>query len=66
MQRNKSTISWPIKGVPENGELIADSVVAFFATTVNGGKNRQKKYVLSQSVKMDYLFLGNELRWGIL
>ncbi len=43
MQRNKSTISRYINGVPENGELIADSVVAFFfATTVNGGKNRQK------------------------
>lgn len=44
MQRNKSTISRHIKGVPENGELIADSVVAFFATTVAGGKNRQKNF----------------------
>ena len=45
MQRNKSTISRYINGVPENGELIADSVVAFFfATTVNGGKNRQKNF----------------------
>lgn len=42
MQRNKSTISRYINGVPENGELIADSVVAFFlqqlSTVVKIGK----------------------------
>lgn len=37
-QRNKSTISRHIKGVLESGELAADSVVAFFATTATDGK----------------------------
>lgn len=33
-QRNKSTISRHIKNMLESGELQADSVVAFFATTI--------------------------------
>lgn len=37
-QRNKSTISRHIKNVLESGELQADSVVAFFATTAADGK----------------------------
>lgn len=37
-QRNKSTISRHIKNVLESGELAADSVVAFFATTAADGK----------------------------
>lgn len=36
-QRNKSTISRHIKNVLESGELQADSVVAFFATTTQHG-----------------------------
>ncbi|MDD2269332.1 MAG: RhuM family protein, partial [Eubacteriales bacterium] len=36
--RNKSTISRHIKNVLESGELQADSVVAFFATTATDGK----------------------------
>lgn len=36
--RNKSTISRHVKNVLESGELQADSVVAFFATTANDGK----------------------------
>ena len=38
-QRNKSTISRHIKNILECGELTADSVVAFFATTASDGKN---------------------------
>ena len=37
-QRNKSTISRHIKNIRECGELLADSVVAFFATTANDNK----------------------------
>ena len=37
-QRNKSTISRHIKGILDSGELVADSVVAFFATTAADGK----------------------------
>ena len=36
-QRNKSTISRHIKNVFEDGELQADMVVAFFATTTQHG-----------------------------
>lgn len=43
-QRNKSTISRHIKGVLESGELTADSVVAFFATTAADGKNYNVAY----------------------
>ena len=37
-QRNKSTISRHIKNILECGELAADSVVAFFATTATDNK----------------------------
>lgn len=43
-QRNKSTISRHIKGVLESGELEADSVVAFFATTASDGKQYNVAY----------------------
>ena len=43
-QRNKSTISRHIKGVLESGELDADSVVAFFATTAADGKQYNVAY----------------------
>ena len=36
-QRNKSTISRHIKNVFEEGELLQNSVVAFFATTASDG-----------------------------
>ena len=42
-QRNKSTISRHIKNVLEDGELDADSVVANFATTATGGRERKTK-----------------------
>lgn len=43
-QRNKSTISRHLKNILESGELQADSVVAFFATTANDGKKYQVAY----------------------
>lgn len=43
-QRNKSTISRHIKSIFESGELQADSVVAFFATTAADGKSYQVCY----------------------
>ena len=43
-QRNKSTISRHIRNVFEEGELEADSVVAYFATTALDGKNYQVGY----------------------
>ena len=43
-QRNKSTISRHIKSVLESGELDADSVVAFFATTAADGKKYNVAY----------------------
>lgn len=41
-QRNKSTISRHIKNVFEDGELQADEVVAFFATTTQHGAIKGK------------------------
>lgn len=43
-QRDKSTISRHIKNIFSEGELIADSVVAKFATTANDGKMYQVDY----------------------
>ena len=43
-QRNKSTISRHIKNIFESGELQLNSVVAYFATTANDGKNYQVAY----------------------
>lgn len=43
-QRNKSTISRHIKNVFEEGELLQDSVVAFYATTASDGKIYQVAY----------------------
>lgn len=42
--RNKSTISRHVRNVLESGELQADSVVAFFATTASDGKKYQVVY----------------------
>jgi hypothetical protein len=41
-QRNKSTISRHIKNVFEEGELNADSTVAFFATVQTEGGTRHR------------------------
>ena len=43
-QRNKSTISRHIKNILECGELCADSVVAFFATTAKDSKVYNVQY----------------------
>lgn len=43
-QRNKSTISRHIKNVLDQGELSADSVIAFFATTASDLKTYQVAY----------------------
>lgn len=43
-QRDKSTISRHIKNIFEDGELDENSVVAFFATTANDGKNYNVAY----------------------
>ena len=43
-QRNKSTISRHIKNILECGELTADSVVAFFATTARDSKVYKSRY----------------------
>ena len=43
-QRNKSTISRHIKNIFESGELQADSVVAYFATTASDKKTYQVAY----------------------
>lgn len=43
-QRNKSVISRHIKNVFEEGELVPDSVVANFATTVTDGKTYRVDY----------------------
>ena len=45
-QRNKSTISRHIKNVLEDGELLADSTIANFATVQNEG-NRNVERQLS-------------------
>ena len=42
-QRNKSTISRHIKNVYEEGELNADSTVAFFATVQTEGERMVKR-----------------------
>lgn len=42
-QRNKSTISRHIKNVFEEGELNADSTVAFFATVQKEGKRKVER-----------------------
>lgn len=42
--RDKSTISRHIKNIFEDGELVEDSVVAFFATTASDGKTYNVAY----------------------
>lgn len=54
-QRNKSTISRHIKNVFEEGELQADSVVAFFATTATDNKKYQMAfYNLDMIISIGY------------
>ena len=54
-QRNKSTISRHIKNVFEEGELQADSVVAFFATTATDNKKYQVAfYNLDMIISIGY------------
>lgn len=64
MQRNKSTISRYINGVPENGELIADSVVAFFlqqlSTVVKIGKKIFSKNTFCHKVSKWIIYF-----WGM-
>ena len=53
-QRNKSTISRHIKNVLEDGELDAEEVVAFFATTTQHGamegKTQEHQVVMRRSI----------------
>ena len=44
-QRNKSTISRHIRNIFEEGELNADSTVAFFATVQNEGKRKVERNI---------------------
>lgn len=60
-QRNKSTISRHIKNVLDSGELQADMVVAFFATTTQHGAIKGKTqtytmafYNLDMIISVDY------------
>ena len=54
-QRNKSTISRHIRNVFEEGELEADSVVAYFATTATDGKSyRVGYYNLDMIISVGY------------
>ena len=41
-QRDKSTISRHIKNIFEEGELIREATVAFFATTASDGKKARR------------------------
>ena len=51
-QRNKSTISRHIKNIFEEGELKADSTVAFFATVQNEGSRRVERNVQFYNLDM--------------
>ena len=51
-QRNQSTISRHIKNVFEEGELSADSTVAFFATVQTEGKRRVKRDIAFYNLDM--------------
>ena len=56
-QRNKSTISRHIKNILECGELAADSVVAFFATTAADNKVYNVQYFnLDMIISVGYRF----------
>lgn len=51
-QRNKSTISRHIKNVFEEGELQADSTVAFFATVQNEGDRKVERNIAFYNLDM--------------
>ena len=51
-QRNKSTISRHIKNVFEEGELNADSTVAFFATVQTEGKRKAERDIAFYNLDM--------------
>ena len=51
-QRNKSTISRHIKNVFEEGELAADSTVAFFATVQTEGKRKVERDIAFYNLDM--------------
>ena len=51
-QRNKSTISRHIKNVLEEGELLADSTIANFATVQNEGKRHVERQITYYSLDM--------------
>ena len=51
-QRNKSTISQHIKNVFEEGELSADSTVAFFATVQTEGKRKVERDIAFYNLDM--------------
>jgi len=51
-QRNKSTISRHIKNVFEEGELNADSTVAFFATVQTEGKRKVERDIAFYNLDM--------------
>ena len=51
-QRNKSTISRHIRNIFEEGELNADSTVAFFATVQNEGKRKVERNIAFYNLDM--------------
>ena len=51
-QRNKSTISRHIKNVLEEGELLADSTIANFATVQNEGKRHVERQITYHNLDM--------------
>ncbi len=51
-QRNKSTISRHIRNVLEDGELQADSTVAFFATVQHEGKRKVERNIAFYNLDM--------------
>ena len=51
-QRNKSTISRHIKNVFDDGELNADSTVAFFATVQNEGVRKVERNIAFYNLDM--------------
>ena len=51
-QRNKSTISRHIKNVQEEGELLADSTIANFATVQNEGKRHVERQITYYNLDM--------------
>lgn len=51
-QRNKSTISRHIKNVLEEGELLADSTIANFATVQNEGKRHVERQISYYNLDM--------------